>query len=119
MTDKPKTKKPAAPKPNGMRTPFEWMLATGNWQAAPTTSYGHEGEKRGPAKLPNWQHAVASELHGWHADTVHEHNPAKSFRLSEADYVMAIKAAETAPHKQHAAAVSLHCNPAHANHGAK
>lgn len=66
------------------------------------------GERKGNAVVPTAErpwveahfknfHAEAAQLHGWNAHAYNEQDPAKAFRLSEADYDAALAAASEFP----------------------
>jgi len=54
----------------------------------------------------SWQHAAASERHGWR---VHKHHAHEPMRLSDEDYLAAIGAVSGRAIRVHPGALSEHC----------
>lgn len=106
----PDAPKPDAPKPppeppkavsktEALRTPAEWAAAKGLVR--------HANPKLPQSSdVPHFLHVVADRIHGWSVDAHHNQGD-KAFRLSEVDYVAAIKAARAYPTSSpHMAAVA-------------
>ena len=67
------------------------------------------GSKVGAMKAPVchcWQHSAAANLHGWGS---HAHHAGEPIKMTEADYLAALKAASVHPYVPHPGALSPHC----------
>jgi hypothetical protein len=89
---------------DGKRTVDEWMARHKSYTLGP---------KRGKlprVKHPSWQHSCADVICGW---SQHKHDANEVFRLTEDDYLRALKAAEGPPYKPPKGAQSKYCKIKH------